>query len=266
MADSPRWGHYDEHPVFTPPDDPETAIWRYIDFAKLVSLLESRSLFFARAESLNDPFEGSYSQFNVMNRTKVSMEIPMDQLARMAEIYHQFTKWTFVNCWNMSSHESAALWGLYVPPTGGVAVRSTFDRLRRAFGSTEPLEEVDPTPRIHIGQVKYVDYETDWMPEGNSMWPFVHKRHSFEFEREIRALYQWVPAEAAKDGDVGHLDFSKPVIPGFSFAVDLDLLVERIYVSPTAPDWFAGLVSDVCSRYGLGATVEQSSLAASPVY
>jgi hypothetical protein len=48
--------------------------------------------------------------------------------------------------------------------------------------------------------------------------------------------------------------------------VDLDRLVERIHVSPTAPEWFADLVTDVCARYELSAPIEQSSLAGSPVY
>lgn len=60
MADAVQQGSYQEHPVFTPPSDRDTGVWRYMDFAKLVSLLATQALFFARAESLNDPFEGSY--------------------------------------------------------------------------------------------------------------------------------------------------------------------------------------------------------------
>ena len=42
----------------------ETKLWRYMDFAKFVSLLESRALFFVRADKLDDPFEGALSEVN----------------------------------------------------------------------------------------------------------------------------------------------------------------------------------------------------------
>lgn len=50
---------YVPNSAFDGPRDPEAVIWRYIDFAKLVSLLESQSLHLARADVLDDPFEGS---------------------------------------------------------------------------------------------------------------------------------------------------------------------------------------------------------------
>jgi hypothetical protein len=39
--------------------EPETRLWRYMDFAKFVSLLETRSIHFARADVLGDSFEGA---------------------------------------------------------------------------------------------------------------------------------------------------------------------------------------------------------------
>jgi hypothetical protein len=98
------------------------------------------------------------------------------------------------------------------------------------------------------------------------MWPFVHKRHSFRFEEELRAVYPHVPIRYEGDGTDRGIDFSLPSLPGLSFSVDLELLIERIHVSPTASEWFAELVRDVCSRYGLKAPVTQSDLAGSPVY
>ena len=39
----------------------ETQLWRFIDFPKFVSLLDQRALFFTRADKLEDPFEGTWS-------------------------------------------------------------------------------------------------------------------------------------------------------------------------------------------------------------
>src|SRR5687768_14667395 len=39
--------------------EPGTKLWRYMDLAKFLHLLEDRTLFFARADRLGDPFEGA---------------------------------------------------------------------------------------------------------------------------------------------------------------------------------------------------------------
>lgn len=43
---------------FHDPPPSEAILWRYMDFTKFVSLLEKSALFFARADKLDDPFEG----------------------------------------------------------------------------------------------------------------------------------------------------------------------------------------------------------------
>jgi hypothetical protein len=52
------------HPTFLEPADKNVKIWRYIDFAKLMSLVNRKSLFFVKASELFDPFEGSLPRFN----------------------------------------------------------------------------------------------------------------------------------------------------------------------------------------------------------
>lgn len=39
----------------------DSILWRFLDFPKLVSVLETRALFFTRADKLEDPFEGAWS-------------------------------------------------------------------------------------------------------------------------------------------------------------------------------------------------------------
>ena len=45
---------YEKHPVFFQPDDEEIKVWRYMDFTKLISLIDSRRLYFTRADKFND--------------------------------------------------------------------------------------------------------------------------------------------------------------------------------------------------------------------
>lgn len=51
---------YKEHPVFQQPNNENIKIWRYMDFTKFMSLLDTKKLFFTRADKFEDPFEGSW--------------------------------------------------------------------------------------------------------------------------------------------------------------------------------------------------------------
>ena len=57
-----------DHPVFAAPENPAIPIWRYMDFTKYVAMLESRALFFGRADLLGDAFEGSISKTTITLR------------------------------------------------------------------------------------------------------------------------------------------------------------------------------------------------------
>ncbi|KAF5430684.1 hypothetical protein C5S39_07300 [Candidatus Methanophagaceae archaeon] len=114
---------------------------------------------------------------------------------------------------------------------------------------------------MHIGTVKYIDYETEWLPERYSFNPFLHKRKSFEHERELRAIIQKFPTK----GD--EIDLTQEIFDiGAYINVDLYTLIEKIFISPTAPKWFNDVVKSIVNKYDLEKEVIQSSLAEGPVY
>ena len=251
---------YEAHPVFTQPPDEHVKVWRYMDFTKLVSLLDSRELYFTRTDKLDDPFEGSWPKINVAARRQVpdivvSPEARESFLKAMAMLGEHARKWarcTAINCWHMNEHESAAMWKLYLKSDEGISIQSTYSKLRESF-------LVDET--IFLGVVKYIDYDTEWIDAGNSLTPFVHKRKSFEHEREVRALVaRWPGPEHGMDLDKG------TIAHGVKIRVDIEKVVERVYVAPGAPEWFAELVSAVVNRYGYGFQVVQSKLNEQPVF
>jgi len=246
---------YKEHPVFEKPEDENAMIWRYMDFTKFVSLLDKSALFFTRADKLDDPFEGSYSKANVdLRPTVYEGKIPQDVLRTMSAFFEVMRKLTVINCWHLNEYESAAMWKLYLKSNEGIAILSTFNRLKSCFK--------DENHDIHVGRVKYIDYEKDWMPEGNSFYPFVHKRKSFEHEQELRAIIQKFSYK--KNGEI---NWSKPTFDdGIYIEVDLDVLVDKIYVAPTSPKWLFELVKSVTKTYKLDKGVLQSTLDDVPVY
>lgn len=244
---------YKEHPVFEKPEDENIRIWRYMDFTKLVSLIEKQALFFARADMLPDPFEGSSSKANIKLRPVVYKEkIPPKILKSFSIFLKDSRKFTIINSWHMNEHESAAMWKIYLKTEEGVAIQSTFKRLTRSLKN-----EYD----VFVGKVKYIDYEKEWLPEGNIFYPYLRKRKSFEHERELRAIIQKIPVTGGK------LDLKKEIFEtGAYISVDLNILIEKIFVSPTAPKWFDELIKAIVRKYNLAKEVVKSNLANGPVY
>ena len=177
---------YQSHPVFTPPSDPKTKLWRYLDFPKFVALLQRRALWFSAAHLLGDSFEGSYTLASTERRRHLFPDESESYTQIMGSLearYHQGTRnWTYINCWHMGDQESAAMF--YAGRGKGIAIRSSFERL------TDSLESQDST---YVGMVRYIDYSSDWIPTNNLFWPFLHKRKSFEHERELRAIIHRSP-------------------------------------------------------------------------
>ena len=244
--------NYRAHPVFERPQNRQSMIWRYMDFTKFVSMLAHRGLYFARADLLGDPFEGSMPKMSVAARRAFAKEhnMPGNALDGIGQFLRFSRGWTFISSWHMNEVESAAMWQLYAKSGEAIAVRSTFERLDECVGDT-----------CYIGVVKYVDYDTDVIPTENLFYPYIHKRLSFAHEREVRALIQELPTTEGK------LDYQRPPSDeGRWVDVDLAALVSDVFVAPTAPDWLRPLVKDVCAKYGLDKEVRQSAISAQPIY
>jgi hypothetical protein len=105
-----------------------------------------------------------------------------------------------------------AMWKIHLRNSEGVAIRSTFGRLKRSLSAAEAS--------IFIGTVRYVDYDTAVIPDDNLLWPYLHKRLSLEFERELRAIVGL--GEVERDSVTGELPL------GLNLPVGLDELVEGI--------------------------------------
>jgi hypothetical protein len=231
---------YTEHSVFKKPEDINVKVWRYMDFTKFVYLLEKESLFFTRADKFNDPFEGILNDFTTKQFREYyfnELKFGEDSFEDILFYFEKSRQWTKINCWHMNNFESDAMWKLYLKSYEGIAIQSTFDRLCTAFNKTE-----EP---ILIGTVQYEDYNSYVIPVGNVYHKYLTKRKSFEHEKEIRAIIDYMPF---KDGKI---DFSEPLQVGEDIPVDLEVLIEKVYVSPDSPKWIYDLVVSVLKKYGL---------------
>lgn len=244
----------EDDPLFIEPEDKTAKIWRYMDFTKFVSMIENKGLFFPTADNLGDPFEGSFSTVNKKLRPliyKHAHHFPDD--AKIGELVKTLRTWVVINCWHMSEHESAGMWNLYAKTEEAICIQSSYSKLRGCLPNN-----------VKIGLVRYVDYTQNWIPESNLLAPFMYKRKSFEHEKELRAVINLSTIDEM-DLEFVTID-SKPPKGGIWQPIDLNTLIENVYVAPNAPKWFGELVQSVVKTYGLNKPVIKSSLEDEPIF
>ena len=240
------------------PANPEAVIWRYMDLSKFLDLLRTSSLFLAPAIKLSDPFEGSVPKLQSIDLIKKLTEHPdvraefeknltdgpwkdfeswLAMVEKMAEVGRGLPHLTYISCWHMAEIEFFAMWKLYSSSSDSICIRSTYDRLQRLL----PDE-------VFLGKVSY-DFELG-VNVGNALTRFFKKRASFAYEQEIRAVFMGMGESAQSRLEKG----------GAVFSVDLNELIEAVYVNPDAPAWFYEVERDVCEKYRLVKEVKQSAL------
>lgn len=110
---------YEPDQRFPPPSSDDIAIWRYMDLAKFVSLLEDDALHFSRIDHQSDDYEGSISRAMLAAKRQKWAYLTDEEYAKHfkrpvgKEAMKTSFAYIFVNCWHMNEGESAAMWSLY---------------------------------------------------------------------------------------------------------------------------------------------------------
>lgn len=107
-----------------------------------------------------------------------------------------------------------------------------------------------------MSKVQYIDYKTEFFDPSNIFNLAIHKRKSFEFEQEVRCIYMNVPESRKEKQSV--LDVETPI--GMKIPVDLNALVEKIYLSLYAPSYLEENVKMIMDKWNLHKDVIYSDL------
>ena len=255
-----------EWPGVKPPDDESATIWRYIDFAKFVDMLDRNTLHFASLETLEDPYEGVPSEpaltflreRDQAEREKLIAEGIIDPDLEWSHssvsVHETWRQIIFTNCWHMNKVESLAMWQLYAPK--GIAIQSTIRQLGDTF------HEVPEA--ICIGEVAYGNRDDGplWKSLSTPTRTFF-KFQSYDFEREIRAATMLHEKERPPKGFTPE-ELKRASEEGIPVRCDLNILISAVHVGPKCPDWFKSLVDRTMKRYGHSQDVVTSPLRTRP--
>jgi hypothetical protein len=225
------------HSKLTTPDD-RTVIWRYMDIAKFLDLLERRSLYFAPLVEFSDKWEGVIAA-GMTNL--ITSSFNPGATGGIVSGFRAFGRVRVrINCWYMDTSESVAMWSLYTVPPYGIAIESDVASLKTALDAAER--------DVNLGQVEYLDYDDDEYstdslapPSVDAILPIVRKRNCYRHECELRAI-TWLG------------DNERPENPprGISVPVDLRHLIKSITFGPEYPSWAQSIVVNAIKRAGLG--------------
>jgi hypothetical protein len=225
--------------------EPNRALWRYMDLAGLLSVLENQALWFSKPAFLSDPSEGTLPASLVRFRDESDEDgqfcVGGKEFMNANELVLAARATVFVNCWHRSDSESAAMWAIYAA-SKGLAVKTTLDRL---CGSLDVGNR-----DIHIDGVEYLDFAA---PDPSRVkMPWLIKRNAFAYEQEVRA---WT---------FGYDKHPEPQPYGALIKIDPNQLIESLYLAPKADPWLDDLLRSLLRRYGITAEIIRSSLYDSP--
>ena len=254
-------------------------IWRYFDLPKFCDLIQSSTLFFERADKLKsfDRYEGRVltekQEFSYQNDLKSLDKSALDlssenfnmkyfqkdeDLTFHYENEKKKKKMIFINCWHRNKKESYAMWKVYAM-TFGIAIKTKIQYLKkcfsRDFGIYNNNDCFASAHKAIITPVRYYDSEIATLEAKSIFCPYIRKRKEFEYENEIRCLILvGGTLDVTKEG----FDIITP--DNIKEKVNLNTLIEEVYVSPFAPVWFYNIVKDLCEKYEINKKVIQSNI------
>ena len=189
----------------------------------------------SRSDKFEDQYEGTFSEPTFEEIKKLSINNP-----EFLDYYKTHREKVAISSWHINEYESFAMWQIFTQNSEGLAIQSTIGRLQNALYPEKDLKQ-------YIGEVNYIDYKKEYIPFDNLFFPFLFKRKSFQYEREVRILSD------VKDNTIEIND-------GLKINVDINELIEKIYIHPKSENWYKNLVIQLVKQLGFDFTIEKSDL------
>ncbi|HUE87646.1 MAG TPA: DUF2971 domain-containing protein [Vicinamibacterales bacterium] len=208
-------------------------LWRYLDLARLIAILAKKQLPLIRLDLFPDPFEGSVlPSYDEASKHQQVREY-------LTELRRTYRRQTYVSCWTASDHESEAMWRLYCGPRDGVAMRTTFSKLKVSLPDS-----------VRLAIVEYIDHAdspSTYTPD--MLWYIMRKRPSFEHEQEVRAVYLDQTDLLLHTARIRHDKIRADPSAAIGFDWEPEIVIEQVYVSPHAEEWYQDVVQSVLERF-----------------
>lgn len=226
---------YIKSPDINLTENDNLVVWKYLDLSKFLDMLLSQKLFMSRSDKFEDQYEGTFSEPTYEEIKKIAANNP-----KFLDYYKSHREKVVVSSWHANEYESFAMWQIFTKNNEGLAIQSTIGRLKEALKAEKHFDQ-------YIGEVNYIDYKKEYIPFEDIFFPFLFKRKSFQYEREIRIISDTSKASLA-------------INDGLKIDVVIDQLIEKIYIHPKSENWYKNLVVEMVKKLGYEITIEKSDL------
>ncbi len=189
----------------------------------------------SRSDKFEDQYEGTFSEPTFEEIKKLAINNP-----EFLNYYKTHREKVAISSWHINEYESFAMWQIFTQNSEGLAIQSTIGRLQKALKPETNLKQ-------YIGQVNYIDYKKEYIPFDDLFFPFLFKRKSFQYEREVRII-----------SDTS--DTTITINDGIKINVDISQLIDKIYIHPKSENWYKNLVIELVSKLGFDIAIEKSDL------
>lgn len=233
---------FQKHPLLAQPKNSLQKLWRYLRYDRLLQIINDGQLYFRHISEMSDQWEGLLTEKAKANlyRQQYSTYKNAAEANFATDKYENLRNLFYVNCWHMNNYESYLMWKVYSGKE--CSIQTTYERLIAAFG--------DYHPDITGGVMTYIDYERDHFDLGNIYTPVSHKDIPYQDEKEFRLLC-WKP-----DIEKHQLSYGDK---GINLMVDVSMLIEKIYINPTA-DIYVEKLRKLKEEKNLSFTIEATRI------
>lgn len=214
---------------------PETIVWKYLDLSKFLDLLLHKKLFMSRSDKFEDQYEGTFSEPTYEEIKKIA-----HNNQKFLNYYKTHRENVVISSWHINEYESFAMWQIFTKNNEGLAIQSTVKGLMDSLTTEGHYEQ-------YIGEVNYIDYKKELIPFEDTFFPFLYKRKSFQYEKEVRILT-----------DVSNTN--KTINDGLKIDIDIHQLIKKIYIHPKSENWYKELVFKLMNKLGFDFPIEKSDL------
>lgn len=229
--------------------DPDAPLFRIYSKHRFLDLLRTRKNALVKPRLWNDPFENFFLRSDVTGPKGEKISIKS-----LAEDWYG-------QCWTLNE-DTDAMWRIYSHCKNGVKVRTT---IRKLFDSFYDGSDKFADLKFLIGKVQYQTTENiaDFMSNvsfydiasGGQATGFAKllcvKREAFEYEREVRLLFQDLDPKRSK-GDAVLFDF------------DVNAMCEDVVIDPRFDEGQVAAFKDEIAAVGCTLPISQSSLYRAP--
>ena len=189
----------------------------------------------SRSDKFEDQYEGTFSEPTYEEIKKLATDNP-----EFLDFYKTHREKVVVSSWHINEYESFAMWQIFTQNSEGLAIQSTIGRLQKALIPEQNYKQ-------YIGEVNYIDYKKEYIPFDDMFFPFLFKRKSFQYEGEVRII-----------SDIAEKNIK--INEGLKIDIDINQLIEKIYIHPKSENWYKNLVIQLVKQLGFDFEIEKSDL------